>query len=77
MQVATNERLRNLRQHLSTCGDSPIDAVLRGQIETEIRDILSGNETVAMRQEPISAETRVVDNETWLEEARRRVERIF
>jgi len=77
MEKATNEKLRNLRQHLSTCGDSPIDVILRGQIETEIRDILSGKETVAMRQEPISAETRVVDDDTWLEEAWRRAERIF
>lgn len=77
MQVATSERLQNLRRQLKYCGDNPADVQIRSNVEQEIRDILSGKETVAMRHEPASAETRVVENEAWLEDARRRLERIF
>lgn len=76
MNQATNERLLNLRRHLSFCGNSPIDVILRSQITAEITDILNGKETVALRQEPTNAETRLVDNDAWLEDARRRLERL-
>jgi hypothetical protein len=76
MEKAATEKLANLRQHLSWCGDN---AELRSRIETEIREVLSGQETavVTRNETPADAETRVVDNAAWLKEARRRVERAF
>jgi hypothetical protein len=77
MEIATSERLQNLRRQLDYCGDNPADVQIRSNVEAEIRDILSGNETRTARKEPKDVEVRQLDNEAWLEDARRRLEGIL
>jgi hypothetical protein len=61
MTKATMERLTNLRRQLTFCDDSNRDAEIRCRIDTEIQEILSGNESVVFRHEmPEDLEIRMV-----------------
>ena len=81
MDKDTSTRLASLRVHLAIAerNEKPYDGIIRSQVEAEIRDILAGKET---RQEERDRkrpdiEVRVVLNDEWLAEAKRRLAREF
>ena len=78
MEKDTSEQLRNLRVHLAIANrnERDFDPIIRSQVEAEISDILAGKETQQGERERPAVEVRVQDDE-WLAEARRRVERVF
>jgi hypothetical protein len=81
MEKDTSEQLRNLRVHLAIANrnERDFDPIIRSQVEAEISDILAGKET---RQEERDRkrpdiEVRVVPDDEWLSQAKRRLEREF
>jgi hypothetical protein len=80
-KATTDEKLRNLRVHLAIANrnERDFDPIIRSQVEAEISDILAGKETQQEerdRKRP-DIEVRVVLNDEWLAEAKRRLAREF
>lgn len=47
--MENNEIIRNLRQQISWCGDSPADRSIRMQCEERIRELLGESRSVEFR----------------------------